>query len=1066
MHSKALTIGFVLVLCGSVTSTFLSSAQAQVNSYTNTASGKWETGANWSLGTAPSTSDAADLITNTVSKTVTIDATTSGSFSNSLTINSLFLGAPAGSVNELLLNNAGTNVPLRILNSLVITNGGLLYITNSAVEYYGFPYFDYPPGVNPLYLDGALTLASGVLTTTNSICESFRLDVGLNGTGTLTIQGGEMVSFSISVGNNSGSQGTLNLSGGTLQFANCIPGAFDLEVGGAPGALGTVLVTGGTLIAQDAPTLLGVGGAGEMTVTGGTVLMISLRIGSNPGSDGTLTVSGSGYLESSDFIEAGVLGGTTGTVWVTGGTLVVTNGLGFINIGSASLTLSNGSVLCSSLAISTNIQSQGTLTVSGGTLTVLSQLNGSTTLATNFQAFVHITGGTVNIGTNTQFGAGIGSTDALQVVGGQLIVTNGVIGIGNDGTSTNGVGVGHMMVSNGTVLASTILLGSSAGGHGDLTISSGGTVDFGFSSAGTNTALVANDLTVDGGELILTNGTIYGGQTHPGGVTLSNGLIFCEDIYIGYNDNGSMLIDGGTLSVVSLLHVGEDPDSTGVVWMTGGDLLATNNTTFIGNDGVGQMTISNGTVTASRVVVSNSSNPGTLSIQGGTLTGPLTISPQGRFVFGQGQLTVMATTNSNGQPFVVGDGIHAATMTLLGGTHAFDAGLTVNAGAMLNGCGTINGAVINLGTITNECGTLNFAGLVTNNGTIVVSSGASTFFAGPVVNNGLINANNGTVSFSTYPVGPGTVLAPPPVAGFTASPTMGTAPLLVNFTDASSGIITGRLWTFDDEGTSPLTSPSHTYSNAGIYSVTLTVFGYGGLSMTNLIVHAVLAPTNQALLIVSAPVVTNALLNIPNVSVVMVGETNVFNVGATGPVGQPLSYQWQFGDDVTNAESSLSTALHVYATTNCGPATASVTVSAGGASITSNLTVAVACQLAVTKLQAKLNFAKANSDSCSLTATPELSPDFLPGRSNAGLGHRGSARDVYARQPGTRCERPRDLSARITQSDEDAARRLDGDGQIESWFICQFMGRLRFDQRHDTTPWRYRVAAGGAHGWR
>src|SRR5260221_14017670 len=103
-------------------------------------------------------------------------------------------------------------------------------------------------------------------------------------------------------------------------------------------------------------------------------------------------------------------------------------------------------------------------------------------------------------------------------------------------------------------------------------------------------------------------------------MTMSNGVVGCDDIYVGDDFNGSLLMVGGTMSVLSLLHVGEFAGSTGVVWMTGGDLLATNLTTFIGNDGVGQMTISNGTVTASRVVVSNSSNPGTLSIQGGTLT--------------------------------------------------------------------------------------------------------------------------------------------------------------------------------------------------------------------------------------------------------------------------------------------------------------------------------------------------------------------------------------------------------------------------------------------------------------
>jgi PKD repeat protein len=73
-----------------------------------------------------------------------------------------------------------------------------------------------------------------------------------------------------------------------------------------------------------------------------------------------------------------------------------------------------------------------------------------------------------------------------------------------------------------------------------------------------------------------------------------------------------------------------------------------------------------------------------------------------------------------------------------------------------------------------------------------------------------------------------------PVAGFTANPTNGVAPLLVNFTDASSGTVTGRVWRFGDSGTSAATSPTHAYSTAGVYSVALTVSGPNGSSMTNL----------------------------------------------------------------------------------------------------------------------------------------------------------------------------------------------------------------------------------------
>ena len=68
----------------------------------------------------------------------------------------------------------------------------------------------------------------------------------------------------------------------------------------------------------------------------------------------------------------------------------------------------------------------------------------------------------------------------------------------------------------------------------------------------------------------------------------------------------------------------------------------------------------------------------------------------------------------------------------------------------------------------------------------------------------------------------------PPVADFTASPTEGYAPLTVQFTDRSSGAITGRSWVFGDGGSDTIPNPVHTYNNPGVYTVTLTVSGPGG----------------------------------------------------------------------------------------------------------------------------------------------------------------------------------------------------------------------------------------------
>jgi PKD repeat protein len=67
-----------------------------------------------------------------------------------------------------------------------------------------------------------------------------------------------------------------------------------------------------------------------------------------------------------------------------------------------------------------------------------------------------------------------------------------------------------------------------------------------------------------------------------------------------------------------------------------------------------------------------------------------------------------------------------------------------------------------------------------------------------------------------------------PRADFIGAPRNGYAPLLVQFTDLSSGSITGWQWDFGDSGTSAEQHPTHLYAAAGTYTVTLTVTRTGG----------------------------------------------------------------------------------------------------------------------------------------------------------------------------------------------------------------------------------------------
>lgn len=73
-----------------------------------------------------------------------------------------------------------------------------------------------------------------------------------------------------------------------------------------------------------------------------------------------------------------------------------------------------------------------------------------------------------------------------------------------------------------------------------------------------------------------------------------------------------------------------------------------------------------------------------------------------------------------------------------------------------------------------------------------------------------------------------TASEPPPVADFNAIPTSGDAPLNVQFTDASGGLVTSWNWNFGDGNAANVQNPAHQYINPGVYTVSLTVSGPGG----------------------------------------------------------------------------------------------------------------------------------------------------------------------------------------------------------------------------------------------
>ncbi|MDE4908362.1 S8 family serine peptidase [Methanogenium marinum] len=70
----------------------------------------------------------------------------------------------------------------------------------------------------------------------------------------------------------------------------------------------------------------------------------------------------------------------------------------------------------------------------------------------------------------------------------------------------------------------------------------------------------------------------------------------------------------------------------------------------------------------------------------------------------------------------------------------------------------------------------------------------------------------------------------PPVADFSATPKTGDPSMTVTFTDLSTGDVDSWLWTFGDGTSSTEQSPVHTYTENGVYTVTLSVNGGESIS--------------------------------------------------------------------------------------------------------------------------------------------------------------------------------------------------------------------------------------------
>lgn len=141
-----------------------------------------------------------------------------------------------------------------------------------------------------------------------------------------------------------------------------------------------------------------------------------------------------------------------------------------------------------------------------------------------------------------------------------------------------------------------------------------------------------------------------------------------------------------------------------------------------------------------------------------------------------------------------------------------------------------------------------------------------------------------------------------PTVAFTGTPLTGCFPLPVNFTDQSTpgnGTITQWQWDLGDGTITNTPNPSHTYTAAGNYNVTLRItnsFGCTNVLTKNQYVKISDAPVADFSANITAACQTPLSVNFQNLS--------------TG--AGPLTYKWLFGDGGT---STVSNPSHTYNTT-------------------------------------------------------------------------------------------------------------------------------------------------------
>jgi hypothetical protein len=595
-------------------------------------------------------------------------------------------------------------------------SGGMHVISGTNVYSNGTPAFflGFNAGAG-----GTYTLSGGVFAP--NVYEY----VGYKGLGVFNQSGGTHQVFALSVGDQVGSSGTFNLSGGSL---------ISTLGSGVGGGVGVFNQSGGSF-STDA-LFLGTnsfGGSGTYNLSNSASLTITSSFGEivgqvGPGifnqTGGTHTISGPLIIaESSQNFSPNC----SGTVNISGGVVSAAEvdvggttsnpldigGFGQLNIAGGSVT-----------AVSVNAFGTSTVTLSGGILnTAALRINPATPLFPGWSQF-QFNAGTLNLNGSTS--ANTGNLTIASNGGSAMLNQSGsntVVSAGGDltlGAGSASVAIYNLRDPGKLLVGGNEYIGYAGAGvlnQSSATHSIAGTLYLAFSPGSSGTCnLLSGSLTAGG---IVVNA---GGRFNLMGASLTTGALTI-------NPNGTFAGFG----VLTSTNQSTLPNA-GTLMAQSGNLLI--NYPNLNSSGL----LSNGV--AANLFINSASI---------TNTGNITVNAQGGVVF------AAPLTNGVGQ-----------TITLNGG--ALSAPQITNGGS-ITGFGQISGDLVNSGISVTFIGPTQIVGNVTNAaGANITVRNSQLLITGQAVNNGTIRAvTGGSVAFDGGLSG-NQVLAAGPAAAAAAAP--------------------------------------------------------------------------------------------------------------------------------------------------------------------------------------------------------------------------------------------------------------------------------------------------------